>query len=123
MIDFQQISEKIQNFLQKNARNTVIVCVLLIFMVSAAIIALCATKPNQKKQAKTADEQKLVLEQPLLVPPGPSVPDGYITTRKTEKKWSEKEIEKWFTLPDKAELEKLGESNDKIINEIIGAAP
>ena len=123
MIDFQQISETIRNFLQKNARNTVILCAILIFMVSAAIIALCAAGSKPQKSKKAADEQKLVLEQPLLVPPGPSVPDGYITTRKTEKKWSEKEIEKWFTLPDNAELEKLGESNDKIINEIIGAAP
>ena len=35
----------------------------------------------------------------------------------------EKEIEKWFTLPDENEVEKLGDSNDRIINDIIGAAP
>lgn len=123
MIDFQQISEKIQTFLQENAKKTIIVCALLIFMVLCAIIALCAGNSKPKEKQKNADEPKLVLDQPLIVPAAPSIPDGYITTRKTEKKWSQEEIEKWFTLPDEDEVEKLGESNDKIINDIIGAAP
>ncbi len=123
MVDFQQISEKIQNFLQENAKKTIIVCALLIFMVLCAIVALCAGSSKPKEKQKTADEPKLVLDQPLIVPSAPSIPDGYITTRKTEKKWPQEEIEKWFTLPDEGEVEKLGESNDRIINEIIGAAP
>lgn len=123
MIDFQQISGKIQNFLQENAKKTIIVCVILILMVLGAIIALCAGNSKTDKNQKTAEEQKLVLDQPLLVPSAPSIPDGYITTRKTEKKWSQEEIEKWFTLPDESEVEKLGDSNDRIINDIIGAAP
>ncbi len=123
MVDFQQISEKIQNFLQENAKKTIIVCSLLILMVLCAIISLCAGSSKAKEKQKVADEPKLVLDQPLLIPSAPSIPDGYITTRKTEKKWSQKEIEKWFTLPDEDEVEKLGESNDRIINDIIGAAP
>ena len=123
MVDFQQISEKIQNFLQENAKKTIIVCAILIFMVLCAIVALCAGSSKSKEKRKTADEPKLVLDQPLIVPSAPSIPDGYITTRKTEKKWPQEEIEKWFTLPDEGEVEKLGESNDRIINEIIGAAP
>lgn len=123
MIDFQQISGKIQNFLQKNAKKTIIVCVILILMVLGAIVTLCAGNSKTDKNQKTAEEQKLVLDQPLLVPSAPSIPDGYITTRKTEKKWPQEEIEKWFTLPDESEVEKLGDSNDRIINDIIGAAP
>lgn len=123
MVDFQQISEKIQNFLQENAKKTIIVCSLLILMVLCAIISLCAGNSKTKEKQKIADEPKLVLDQPLQIPSAPSIPDGYITTRKTEKKWPQKEIEKWFTLPDEDEVEKLGESNDRIINDIIGAAP
>ncbi len=123
MVDFQQFSEKIQNFLQENAKKTIIICVVLILMVFGAIIALCAGNSKTDKNQKTVEEQKLVINQPLLVPSAPSVPDGYITTRKTEKRWSQKEVEKWFTLPDESEVEKLGDSNDKIINDIIGASP
>lgn len=123
MIDFQQISENMQNFLQENAKKTIIVCAILILMVLGAIVALCAGSQKTAKNQKNVEEQKLVLDQPLLVPSAPSVPDGYITTRKTGKKWPQKEIEKWFTLPDESEVEKLGDSNDRIINDIIGAAP
>ena len=124
MVDFRQFFRKIQDFLQDNAKKTIIFCALLIFMLFSAIIALCAGSSKAKNSAKkTAEEKKLVLDQPLMIPPSPSIPDGYITTRKTEKKWPEKEIEKWFTLPDENEVEKLGDSNDRIINDIIGAAP
>ena len=93
-------------------------------MLFSAIIALVAGSAKAKNSEKNPpEEKKLVLDQPLMIPPSPSIPDGYITTRKTEKKWSEKEIEKWFTLPDENEVEKLGDSNDRIINDIIGAAP
>ena len=36
MIDFQQISENMQNFLQENAKKTIIVCAILILMVLGA---------------------------------------------------------------------------------------
>jgi hypothetical protein len=81
---------------------------------------------DQKSKAlkKTAiDPKKLVIDQPLLVPDGPAVPNGYITSRTPAKSWTEKDIEQWFTEPDKEEVEKLGDANDRIINEIIGAAP
>ena len=124
MVDFRQFFRKIQDFLQDNAKKTIIFCALLIFMLFSAIIALVAGSSKTKNSAKkTPEEKKLVLDQPLMIPPSPSIPDGYITTRKTEKKWPEKEIEKWFTLPDENEVEKLGDSNDRIINDIIGAAP
>lgn len=64
-----------------------------------------------------------MLDQPLLVPDGPAVPNGYVTSRQTEKHWSDEDVEQWFTEPDREEVEKLGDANDRIINEIIGAAP
>ena len=59
-----------------------------------------------------------MLDQPLLVPDGPAVPNGYVTSRQTEKHWSDEDVEQWFTEPDRQEVEKLGDANDRIINEI-----
>lgn len=124
MIDFQEIIDNFQDFLLENKKKTIIICGFLIFMTFSAVIVLCVNETSASgKKNKKIDEQKLVLDQELLVPPGPVVPEGYITTRKTEKNWSEEEIEKWFTLPDETEVEQLSQANDRIVQEIIGAAP
>ncbi len=48
-----------------------------------------------------------------------------LSTSQQEKKekWSEEEANEWFTVPDETEIEKLSQSNDKIVKDIIGAAP
>ena len=43
--------------------------------------------------------------------------------RQKKEKWSEEEANEWFTVPDETEIEKLSQSNDKIVKDIIGAAP
>jgi len=123
MFDVQEMIDNFQDFLLENKKKTIAVCGILIFMTFCAVIALCISETKSSKKGTGSQEEKLVLDQALLVPPAPQVPEGYITTRKTEKNWSEEEIEKWFTQPDEAEVEQLGLANDRIIQEIIGAAP
>lgn len=115
-------SEKIKNFLETNKKITVTICAILIFMTLSAIIVLCCSKKSHKKQQKTT-EKTLILDQKLLIPQGPTVSDEYNTARKTQKQWSQQEIEKWFTTPNEQELQKLSDANNKTISDIIGAAP
>ncbi len=124
MFDIKESLQNILDLLKKDSKKTLIACSILIFLCICAIIALAVGNANQKKlPKKITEEQKLVLDEPLLVPSAPGISDEYITTRKTEKNWNENEIEKWFTLPDENEVQKLGDSNDRIIQDIIGAAP
>lgn len=123
MFDIKETVKKIQSFLQKDTKKTLIACGILIFLCLCAIIALAVSSSNKKEKQKLLKEQPLVLDQHLLIPSAPGIPDEYITTRKTEKNWKEDEIEKWFTLPDEDEVQKLGDANDRIIQDIIGAAP
>ena len=74
-------------------------------------------------KVKKKPQRTLVLDQTLVPLKGPEAPDGYITTRKTQEKWSQQEIDEWFTEPDSTELDKLAAANDRIIEEILGAAP
>lgn len=120
MIDIKETVEKLQDFLEENRQKSLIVCGLLLFI---CLLALLGIAKGSSKSKKTEAEQKFVLEHELLVPAGPEIPDGYVTTRKTEKVWSEEEIQKWFTLPDETEVQKLADSNDRIVQDIIGAAP
>ena len=121
MIDIQETVDSIREFLEENRRLTIIVCSGLI-VILILISILMMVSPSSKKN-RTPVSRTLVLTEPLLLPEAPVVPDGYITSRITQKNWPDEELEPWFPLPDAAEVEKLGEANDRIINEIIGAAP
>lgn len=121
-MDFQELLDNLRDFLEENRKMAVIVCSGLCLLMMLMLIAICIQN-SSKKKLSVHEEKKLVLDQPLLIPDGPTVPKGYITSRKTEKNWSDNQIEEWFTLPDAGEVEKLSQANDRIINEIIGAAP
>ena len=122
MQDFNEILENIKFFLQENKKKTLFICALLIFMTFCAVIVL-STSGKKKKLPPIEPQKELVIDQKLLIPDGPVVPDGYITERKTQKNWSEDDIEKWFTTPTDQEIQKLSDTNDRTVSEIIGAAP
>ena len=122
MQDFNEILENIKFFLQENKKKTIFICSLLIFMTFCALIVL-SISGRKKKLPPIEPQKELVIDQKLLIPDGPVVPDGYITERKTQKNWSEDDIEKWFTTPTEQEIQKLSDTNDRTVSEIIGAAP
>ncbi|MBQ5470916.1 MAG: hypothetical protein IIT58_02805 [Treponema sp.] len=122
MQDFNEILENIKFFLQENKKKTIFICSLLIFMTFCAVIVL-SISGKKKKLPPIEPQKELVIDQKLLIPDGPVVPDGYITERKTQKNWSKEDIEKWFTTPTEQEIQKLSDTNDRTVSEIIGAAP
>ena len=124
MIDVQEYLDKLRDLVDENRKLTLAVAGGLILILVLLLILLVMSE-NKKTAARNAaiESKMLVLDQPLLVPDGPAVPNGYVTSRQTEKHWSDEDVEQWFTEPDREEVEKLGDANDRIINEIIGAAP
>lgn len=125
MIDFQSVREHIQELLFGSKKKIVALCVILIFMTLCAVILLSVqvSAPEKKGGALSDSDRKLVIDQPLVVPESPASPDCYSTARKTPERWSGKDVEGWFTVPDRTEIEALGRANDRRIEEIIGAAP
>ena len=65
----------------------------------------------------------MIINQDILLPNETILENKYTQVRQKKDKWTEEEANTWFTIPDETEIEKLGQSNDKIINDIIGAAP
>ena len=122
-MDFNEILENIKFFFADTKKKILFVCAILVFMTLSAVIVLtCSTKKTEKVR-EVSEQRKINPDQSLLVPSGPVVPDEYGTSRETKDSWSREDVEKWFTVPDENETKKLGETNDMIINEIIGAAP
>lgn len=124
MFDVQEYLDQLRDLIDENRKIALAIAGGLIAVLILILTLMIVSDQKNKALKKTAiDPKKLVIDQPLLVPDGPAVPNGYITSRTPAKSWTEKDIEQWFTEPDKEEVEKLGDANDRIINEIIGAAP
>lgn len=124
MIDVQEYIDNLRDLIEENKKIATIACAsLLVVLILLSVIVIQSESKARALKKSRIEAKKLILDQPLLIPEGPVVPSGYITSRKTEKQWSDEEVENWFTLPDSEEVEKLGKANDRMINEIIGAAP
>ncbi len=121
--DTETIKEKLGGLFPGHRGQTLLVCALLVFMTlcAAVILALKDGAPEKKPPEKT--RRTFVPDQPLLVPPAPAVPSGYLTARQPETAWTEEETARWFSFPDEDEIRELGDANDRIVTEIVGTAP
>lgn len=116
---FSQISEKIKDFVTENKFTSLCIGLLfLVILVALILLGVAGSKPKTKVY-----QRPLTITEDILIPPSPAVPDGYNTWRNTKDSWTNEEIEEWFTIPGQKELEDLSKANDRIINEITGAAP
>lgn len=121
---FLIIKEKVQDFIQEN--RTVSLCIggLSILIIVSIILLFIAAGSKSGKKNKTKNIQRPVTySEEILVPPSPLVSNGYQSSRTTKEKWENDEIEPWFTKPGQKEIDDLSNANDRIINEITGAAP
>ncbi len=123
-MNFSGTVESVKSLFADTKKRTLLICALLVFMTACAVVVFSVSDGKKESSKKTSSEQrKIGADQRLLVPGGPAVPDEYVRSRKTEPSWSEGEMEEWFSFPDEGEVKKLAESNDKIVDDIIGAAP
>jgi hypothetical protein len=123
-MDFSTLVEKFRYLIEENKKQTIFVCSILIFMTLCGFFALLlSTSQQEKKETKVINQKNLVIDQELLIPNELTINNKYTHVRQKKEKWSEEEANEWFTVPDETEIEKLSQSNDKIVKDIIGAAP
>ena len=95
----------------------------LCFIIFLCIVLLIFIPKEKKESQNSAIQNHLELSEKLLIPNGPELPKDYTFSRKTKEKWTEQEAQCWFTEPSQKDIDSLSKSNDKMINEITGAAP
>lgn len=123
-MDFSTLVEKFRYLIEENKKQTIFVCSILIFMTLCGFfVLLLSTSQQEKKETKVINQKNLVIDQELLIPNELTINNKYTHVRQKKEKWSEEEAKEWFTVPDETEIEKLSQSNDKIVKDIIGAAP
>ena len=123
-MDFSTLVEKFRYLIEENKKQTIFVCSILIFMTLCGFfVLLLSTSQQEKKETKVINQKNLVIDQELLIPNELTINNKYTHVRQKKEKWSEEEANEWFTVPNETEIEKLSQSNDKIVKDIIGAAP
>ena len=116
------LSDKVTSFYEENKKIFFII-LGLILVILFCLILLVATSEKDKKKQKDLPGSNLQLTESLIIPNGPELPRDYNISRKTKDKWTEEEAEPWFTVPTEKEINSLSNSNENMVNEIIGAAP
>lgn len=116
------LSNKVTSFYEENRKISFII-LGLILVILFCLILLVATSEKDKKKQKDLPGSNLQLTESLIIPNGPELPRDYNISRKTKDKWTEEEAEPWFTVPTEKEINSLSNSNENMVNEIIGAAP
>lgn len=114
--------DKVTSFYEENKKISFII-LGLILVILFCLILLVATSEKDKKKQKDLPGSNLQLTESLIIPNGPELPRDYNISRKTKDKWTEEEAEPWFTVPTEKEINSLSNSNENMVNEIIGAAP
>lgn len=110
------------NFFRDSKKSILYLSSVLASLVLIALVVFIIQKVSVKKIVPVA-EKELILNEKLLTPDAPYIQSDYITSRQTEEKWSEEEVQKWFTNPGINEQTDLHHANNKTVSDILGAAP
>lgn len=119
---FSSVKNKIIELYFDN-KKVFFLLVSLCFIIFLCIVLLIFMPKKKKESQNSYIENNLELSEKLLIPNGPELPKDYTFSRKTKEKWTEEEAQVWFTEPSQKDIDSLSKSNDKMINEITGAAP
>ena len=115
------IYEKAREFYEENKMLSIIILSLVALLLLCIILLISLT--GKKKEPVVVPGTVLELTEPLAVPNGPELPKDYTASRTPKDKWTQEDAEEWFTIPSQNEIDSLSKANDKMIDEITGAAP
>lgn len=120
----ENIKEKIMDFLDNSSQITKTLMLILVIFLLSSIIILCISFPKIKsKKTKLPEEIIYTQGHEVFNPEDIKLVEEYYFSRDIKENWDEEELEKWFVEPDNEAINNLSESNEKIINEILGVCP
>ena len=120
---FSEIKDAVLDWIDENRKLAIIIAALILLILICLLLLAATTSSSKKKKTETANTNELIINEQLLIPNGPELPRDYTLSRQTKEKWSDEDVEPWFTIPSEKEINALSQSNENMINEIIKAAP
>lgn len=123
----EKLKEKFDNFKEElsykleGASKSVFIALgclfLLIILLLLLLINQCTTPPRVKIM------ETFEIKDDYVFPESINMTDDYYFSREDKDSWSQEEVDEWFKEPDYESIKELSDANNKIINDIIGAAP
>ena len=113
---FLDLIDKIK---QMETKYIIIIAAIFICLVCLVLILITST-PDKEQKMPTIDYE---LEYPIELPEEPGYMLEYKFSRQPQKKWEREEVVEHFTLPEGENLERLSSANEKLILDILEAAP
>jgi len=110
----------LKDFVEENKKLSILVLSLVLVILLCIVLIFVAAGKGKKKVIL---DDPLILNSELMTPPNPANPDSFQLSRTTKDKWETEEIEPYFTKPSEKETDDLSKANDKIIRELLEAAP
>lgn len=121
MIDFDDIKDSLSDLTHEKPLLFAVIGIVVFLFFAGLIILMIQTSPVKKTEIPQADP--FTADNPVLPPDSPDIEKEYYPNRITENQWSQEEINKWFTYPEEETMKELEKANDKIVDDITGAAP
>lgn|SRR5574344_802781 len=124
MQQIDEVVDTVKKFVSEKGKLTVTLCaILIVLFVSAVIVGIvqCANRPQ--KRVTIPEVETAVSTDDMLKPAYGSLTEDYYFSRISGNKWTDEEVERWYTKPSEYEVDKLESANDALVNTITGAAP
>ena len=119
-IDFYEIKENIADYVREKPHVFLIIALIcLLFVLGLVILFIQSSPPKVQEQ----EIEEFVADEQIMSPNEPIIEKDYYPFRTTENKWSDEELNTFFTYPDAKAVSQLESVNDKIVDDITGAAP
>lgn len=119
------VKDKFRECLSENTRVTVAVAAILLVLAALALAAGIIHEQSAVKNKEIILPGQIpysAVEQ-FFPPKKGGLTEDYYFSREQSSSWSQSEFDRWFSVPKADSIETLGKANEKIADEIIGAAP
>lgn len=118
--NIKSLFKKLINWCNENQLKAIIIgfSFVIILLIILLIISIAKNPKEEKK-----DQNQIVFTQDLMIPDELQKEYNYELSREKKDNWETEETDKWFTIPTDTQIEQLSNENDKMISDVIGAAP
>src|SRR5574344_541719 len=116
MQKIDELVDAVKKFVSGKGRLTVTLsAILIVLFLSAVITAIvqCANRPQ--KLVHIPEVEPVVSTDTMLQPSYGSLTEDYYFSRISGSKWTDEEVDRWYTEPTDTEIEKLGSANDALV--------
>jgi len=99
------------------------ICIIIVLSLCLIITLILFCLTNKESKNTTQVASKYILEDELIPPKEPLLPDSYLLNRVTPETWPKEDCNKFFTQPTGEVFQQIQLSNDQIIKNILEDTP